>query len=233
MTRETELRGNKMYVSVLLAAGFIFLASSVLSVLLTVNYFRKTFKSYAYWSAGMWLFAFASFLEILFSLGLYNKGLIDAYLFSVAILVQLLSLGSLALMNRIRLFNVYVGYSAAADVILIISLLLFPVGNILTGGVVYGPLPLAITVTSSVITFPAAVVLIVVAAISYRSRRDKKMLAIIAGTVVVSIAGTLYIAAYPAFLYYAEFIGIILLWLGFIDFRFILRSWEVGKVVNG
>ncbi|MFG1519815.1 MAG: hypothetical protein AAE977_05010 [Thermoplasmataceae archaeon] len=208
-------------------------ASSLLSVLLTVNYFRKSFRSYAYWSAGMWLFAFASFLEILFSLGIYNAGLIDAYLFSVAILVQLLSLGSLALMSRIRLFNAYVGYSAAADAALLVSLFLFPVGNVLTSGVVYGQLPLAVTIMSSVITFPAAVILIVVAAISYRSRGDRKMLSIIAGTIVVSIAGTLYIAAYPAFLYYAEFIGIILLWLGFIDFRFILHNSEVNKVVNG
>jgi hypothetical protein len=181
----------------------------------------------------MWLFAFASFLEILFSLGIYNAGLIDAYLFSVAILVQLLSLGSLALMSRIRLFNAYVGYSAAADAALLVSLFLFPVGNVLTSGVVYGQLPLAVTIMSSVITFPAAVILIVVAAISYRSRGDRKMLSIIAGTIVVSIAGTLYIAAYPAFLYYAEFIGIILLWLGFIDFRFILHNSEVNKVVNG
>jgi hypothetical protein len=222
-----------MYVSVLLATGFIFVASSLLSVLLTVNYFRKSFRSYAYWSAGMWLFAFASFLEILFSLGIYNAGLIDAYLFSVAILVQLLSLGSLALMSRIRLFNAYVGYSVAADAALLVSLFLFPVGNVLTSGVVYGLLPLAVTIMSSVITFPAAVILIVVAAISYRSRGDRKMLSIIAGTIVVSIAGTLYIAAYPAFLYYAEFIGIILLWLGFIDFRFILHNSEVNKVVNG
>lgn len=222
-----------MYVSVLLATGFIFVASSLLSVLLTVNYFRKSFRSYAYWSAGMWLFAFASFLEILFSLGIYNSGLIDAYLFSVAILVQLLSLGSLALMSRIRLFNAYVGYSVAADAALLVSLFLFPVGNVLTSGVVYGLLPLAVTIMSSVITFPAAVILIVVAAISYRSRGDRKMLSIIAGTIVVSIAGTLYIAAYPAFLYYAEFIGIILLWLGFIDFRFILHNSEVNKVVNG
>jgi hypothetical protein len=222
-----------MYVSVFLATGFILVASSLLSVLLTVNYFRKSFRSYAYWSAGMWLFAFASFLEILFSLGIYNAGLIDAYLFSVAILVQLLSLGSLALMSRIRLFNAYVGYSAAADAALLVSLFLFPVGNVLTSGVVYGQLPLAVTIMSSVITFPAAVILIVVAAISYRSRGDRKMLSIIAGTIVVSIAGTLYIAAYPAFLYYAEFIGIILLWLGFIDFRFILHNSEVNKVVNG
>ena len=44
---------------------------------------------------------------------------------------------------------------------------------------------------------------------------------------------TLYIAAYPAFLYYAEFIGIVLLWIGFVDFRYLFRAGEVNKSVNG
>ena len=45
------------------------------------------------------------------------------------------------------------------------------------------------------------------------------MLSIIAGVVVVSIAGGLYIAAVPVFLYYSEFVGIILLWFGFFSFK--------------
>jgi hypothetical protein len=36
--------------------------------------------------------------------------------------------------------------------------------------------------------------------------------------VVVSVAGSLYLVQFPAFLYYSEFIGILLLWLGFFDF---------------
>ncbi|MGC8505453.1 MAG: hypothetical protein ACP5NK_01925 [Thermoplasmata archaeon] len=222
-----------MYTSVLIATIFIFLASALLSVLLTLNFFRKSLISYIYWSAGMWLFALASFLEILFSVGIYSIPLIDIYLFSVAVLVQLLSLGSLGLLKRDSILRAYAGYSVAADVVLILSLAFFPVGNILTNGVVFGLLPLLVTIASSIITFPAAVILIIVGALSYRTGRDIRMLSIIAGTIVVSIAGTLYIAAYPAFLYYAEFLGIILLWLGFVDFRYLFRVKEVNKSVNG
>ncbi len=222
-----------MYISVLFSTALIFLASSFLSVLLTMNHFRKSLRSYVFWASGMWLFAFASLLEVMFSLGIYGNLLIDIYLFAVAVLVQLLSLGSLALIRKKKIFMSYAGYSIAADILLILSLALYPVGNILTRGVVFGLLPLDVTIVSSIITFPAAVILVVIAAVSYRSGKDRKMLSIIAGTIVVSIAGTLYIAAYPAFLYFAEFIGIILLWLGFVDFRFIFHSREVNKYVNG
>ncbi|MDE1870492.1 MAG: hypothetical protein KGH71_05965, partial [Candidatus Micrarchaeota archaeon] len=68
-------------------------------------------------------------------------------------------------------------------------------------------------------TFPAATVLVIVAAMGYRRTRSLKMVSIIAGVVVVSVAGTLYIASFPSFLYYAEFAGMLLLWMGFYDFR--------------
>jgi hypothetical protein len=181
----------------------------------------------------MWLFALASFLEILFSAGMYNIPLIDIYLFSVAVLVQLLSLGSLALTRKDSIFRVYAGYSIASDILLSVTLVVYPVGYVLTNGVVFGLLPLFVTIVSSIITFPAAVILIVVGALSYRTGKDTRMLSIIAGTIVVSIAGTLYIAAYPAFLYYAEFIGIVLLWLGFVDFRYLFHDKEANKSVNG
>ena len=222
-----------MYVSVLIATLFIFLASSLLSALLTMNFFRKSVSSYIYWSTGMWLFALASFLEILFSAGMYNIPLIDIYLFSVAVLVQFLSLGSLALTRKDSIFRVYAGYSIASDILLSVTLVVYPVGYVLTNGVVFGLLPLFVTIVSSIITFPAAVILIVVGALSYRTGKDTRMLSIIAGTIVVSIAGTLYIAAYPAFLYYAEFIGIVLLWLGFVDFRYLFHDKEANKSVNG
>ena len=222
-----------MYISVLAATVFIFLASSLLSVLLTINFLRKSLTSYIFWSTGMWLFALASFLEILFSVGIYTISLIDAYLFSVAVLVQFLSMGSLALTKKETIFKTYAGYSIAADALLAVALAVYPVGYILTNGVVFGLLPLFVTIVSSIITFPAAVILIVVGALSYRKRRDTKMLSIIAGTIVVSIAGTLYIAKYPAFLYYAEFLGIVLLWTGFVDFRYLFAAREVNKSVNG
>lgn len=56
------------------------------------------------------------------------------------------------------------------------------------------------------------------------------MLSIIAGVVIVSIAGSLFIAQFPAFLYYSEFIGILLLCLGFFDYKSLrkLKKQEEG-----
>ncbi len=65
-------------------------------------------------------------------------------------------------------------------------------------------------------TFPAAILLILIAAISYKKKRNYKMLSIIIGVIIVAMAGTLYIVEIPVFLYYSEFIGILLLWYGFI-----------------
>jgi hypothetical protein len=73
------------------------------------------------------------------------------------------------------------------------------------------------------VTFPAAIILILIAALSYRKTRNPKLISIIIGVVVVSVAGTLYIVQFPAFLYYAEFIGILLLWIGFVDFSLIKK----------
>ncbi len=211
---------------------FIFLASSVLASLLTKNYVRSKNKSFLYWSAGMWLFAFAVLLEVVFSFSIYMLILIQIYLFVVAVLVQMLSIGSINLLKKGRFIVSYVVYSLVVDIFLLGSLAYSPVGNILLGGVVFGALPLPVTLASSAVTFPAAAILIVTAAFSYRRRKSYKMIFIIAGTVVVSIAGTLYIAAFPAFLYYAEFIGILLLWMGFVDFKTLTVKKEVRKVVH-
>jgi ABC-type siderophore export system fused ATPase/permease subunit len=96
-----------------------------------------------------------------------------------------------------------------------VTLVLYPVGNIIKEHIVFGVLPLGVTISSSFVTFPAAAFIILIAAISYKKFKSKKLLSIIAGVIIVAIAGTLYIAAIPVFLYYAEFIGILLLWIGF------------------
>jgi hypothetical protein len=211
---------------------FIFIASAVLAALLTKNYTGGKNRSFLYWSVGMWLFSFAVLLEVVFSFSIFVPILMGTYLFAVAVLVQMLSLGSLNLLKKRGYMVSYAIYSVIADIFLLFSLIYTPVGNIIIGGVVFGALPLLVTVASSFVTFPAAAILIVTAILSYRARKSNKMLDIIAGTVVVSIAGTLYIAAFPAFLYYAEFIGILLLWLGFVNFRTLFVKKEVKKVVH-
>jgi hypothetical protein len=179
-----------------------------------------------FWSLGLWFFALSVLEEVVFSAGYYSELLAAAYLGIVALLVEFLALGSIQLVKGERIKNAYYLYSLATGVALAYFLAAEKFGNLLDNYVVYGALPLGVVVISSIITFPAAAVLITTAALSYKKTHNRKMLSIITGVVVVSIAGSLYIAQFPAFLYYSEFLGILLLWMGFFDFSFLKRAKE-------
>ena len=201
---------------VALSTLVILVLTVALASLMTKRYVLSKHTQYAFWAAGLWLFAFGVLLETLFAIGVYGKALYVAYFTSVAVLVELLALGSVSMLNSSKALKAYSLYSIAAGVAVAFSAAYMNVSGILVNHVVYGVLPLALVATSSAATFPAAIILLVLAAKSYIKRHSRKMLSIMAGVVVVSSAGTLYIAAFPAFLYYSEFIGILLLWLGFI-----------------
>ncbi len=212
-----------------ISTSVIFVLSAILSAFLTANYNRIRKSSFIFWSAGMWTFSVAVFLEIVFSAGIFSQDLIKVYLFLVAELVLLLSLGSMILLHS-KYGPIYYIYSAVISIYLVLSLYLYRIGNIINSYVVFGSLPLQVVLSSSLVTFPAAVMLVLIAILTYRKTRDKKMISIIAGVIVVSVAGTLYIASFPAFLYFAEFIGILLLWAGFFDPSMIRKNTRVkGK----
>lgn len=228
-----ELRRIGMNSEVLAVTVFVFAASTVLSLIISSNYIQSGKRSFIFWASGMWLFAFAALLEILFAAGTYSEVLIDLYLFLVAVLVQLLSAGSLLLLNSATASRIYGVYALVADAALAFALISGTTGNIILNGVVYGSLPVEVIAASSAITFPAAAILVAVSIISFRRKRTWKMLSIISGTVVVSAAGALYIASFPSFLYVAELAGIILLWAGFVDFSRIFSFVGVKKHVHG
>ena len=208
-----------MYFEAEISTVIILILSIGLSMIISLNLMRKRTVSLFYWSAGLWVFSISVAIEVAFAFGIFSGILINSYLFLVAIIVEFLALGSVSLLNKKRLTDSYLIFNIAADIFLLFSLATNNVGNIITHGVVFGPLPILVTIASSIVTFPAAVLLVVISAVSYRKTRNKKLLSIIAGVIVVSIAGTLYIVAFPAFLYYAELAGIALLWLGFVDFK--------------
>lgn len=193
----------------------IFLLSAGLTFFILRKYLKTRKLNLFYWSSGLIIFTLAVLLEILMANGIYSRLIIDIYLFLVAILVQFLALGSFALYNNKRFLSYYYIYSILATIFIIATLVLEPIGDIIKMHIVYGVLPLGVTISSSFVTFPAALFIILIAAISYKKFKNKKLLSIIAGVIIVAIAGTLYIAAIPVFLYYAEFIGILLLWIGF------------------
>ncbi len=200
---------------VLISVIIIFVLTIGLTVVMLKKYLKTQYLSLFYWSLGIIVFTFAVLLEIIMAANIFSRFLIDFYLFLVAILVNFLALGSFALFGNRKFLFYYNIYSIISIIFFIITLIIYPVGHIIIHHIVFGPLPLMIVISSSAITFPAAVLIIIIAAISYRKSKNAKLLSIIAGVLVVSTAGTLYIAAIPVFLYYAEFIGIVLLWVGF------------------
>ncbi len=200
---------------VLLSVITIFALTIGLTVVILKKYLKTQYLSLFYWSLGLIVFTFAVLLEIIMAANIFSRFLIDFYLFLVAILVNFLALGSFALFGNRKFLSYYYIYSIISIIFLISTLIIYPVGHIIIHHIVFGPLPLMIVISSSSVSFPAAVLIIIIASISYRKSKNTKLLSIIAGVLVVSIAGTLYIAAIPVFLYYAEFIGIVLLWFGF------------------
>ncbi len=200
---------------VTISTVIIFLLSAGLTFFIVKKYLKTKKLNLLYWSIALTVFTAAVLLEILMANKIYSELIIDLYLFLVAILVQFLALGSFALYNNRKFLSYYYIYSVLATVFLVITLILYPAGNIIKTHIVFGVLPLEIVISSSFVTFPAAVFIILIAAISYKKFKNKKLLSIIAGVIIVAMAGTLYIAAVPVFLYYAEFIGILLLWIGF------------------
>ena len=192
--------------------------AAILSAFLTHNYLQRRSKSYLFWSVGLWLFALSVLEEFLFASGYYGESLIRSYLGIAALLVEFLALGSIQLVKSSKVRTVYYTFCVASTVVLGYFLGTETIGNILVSYVVSGAPPLSIVTVSSIITFPAVIVLIAVAALGYRRTKNPKMLSIIAGVVITAIAGSLYIAQFPAFLYYSEFMGIFFLWLGFFSF---------------
>lgn len=218
-----------MYFEAELSTIIILILSIGLSIIISINLFRKRARSLLFWSVGLWVFSISVAIEVIFAFGIFSEILIKAYLFLVAILVEFLALGSVSLLNKKRIAESYLIFNIAADIFLLFSLAAESVADIITHGVVFGPLPILVTIASSIVTFPAAVLLVVISAVSYRKTRNNKLLSIIVGVIVVSIAGTLYIVAFPAFLYYAELAGIALLWLGFVDFKSLTRRAVLGS----
>jgi hypothetical protein len=203
---------------VLVATVVISVLTVVLAAYLTKAYLKRRTTNYLFWALGLWVFAVSTVLEIVYAAGTYNAPLIDAYLVLVVILVELLALGSITSVKRSWIRKAYYAYVVAITLFTAYSVIATNSGKLLRDYVVAANPPLLVIVASSLATFPAAIVLIVMAIKGYLATKNVKLLSIIAGVIIVSIAGTLYIVSFPAFLYISEFLGILLLWFGFFSF---------------
>ena len=194
---------------------------SVLTVVLTVlvasRYLRTRGLPHLFWAIGLGLVGVTLAQEVLLYLGFWSQLLIESYLLLIAVLVGILSIGSIETQSNLLLRRSYEAYIIAASLYAGFVAFTTPVDpSILTGGVVTGNPPLALLLASILLTVPGAGVLLITSIVGAFRTKRWSLLYIAGGTGVITAAGGLYIVAIPVTLYYAEFVGVFLLFLGFV-----------------
>jgi hypothetical protein len=198
----------------------------LLTVVLTVLAGRGFFRFFVThrhsqlgWGVGLAFGAVATGIELSAYLGAVSSIMLQAYVFFSAAIVGTLSLGSVRAFRRPIYRNLYAGYIIATSAVVGLFCFTTPVpGSMVQAGVISGNPPPFLLILSSLITVPATVVLLGFAVISLRRAFHWKGLLMIAGASVLAAGGAFYIASFPVALYYAEFIGIVLLFIGLTDF---------------
>lgn len=199
------------------ALGVLSGISLLLAVFLLRKYTRGRRASYLYWGIGIVLVFVTLLQEAALYVGVFSQLLIRSYLVLVAVLVGILSLGSAELSLRGRWKGLWFGYIGVTSVAMaVVGALTSVPSSILYDGVVWSLPPVAIVVASSLVTVPGAMMLILASAYGAWRQRRLELLYITAGTIVISVSGSLYIVSFPTTLYFAEFVGILLLFLGFV-----------------
>jgi hypothetical protein len=190
----------------------------VLSVRGVARYFETRSRSQLMWGSGLGLATAAMFVESVVYLGWVSSPLLQAYVFFSAAIVGVLSLGATRILRSPRLEQAYTAYIGATVGVVAAGSALTPMSaSMVSGGIIAGNPPLLLIVLSSLVTIPATVVLLSATAISLRRSWRWQTLLMAAGAVILGAGGALYIASFPIALYYAEFLGIFLLFLGLIS----------------
>jgi len=168
---------------------------------------------------GLGFGAIATAIELSAYLGVIAPFMLQAYVFFSAAIVGTLSLGSVRGFRKAIYRNLYAGYIIATSAVVAAFCFTTPMpASMVQNGVISGNPPALLLILSSLITVPATVVLLGFAVVSLRRSFHPKGLLMIAGASVLAAGGAFYIASFPVALYYAEFIGIVLLFVGLTDF---------------
>jgi hypothetical protein len=184
-----------------------------------VRFFQTRKHSQIGWGVGLGFGAVATGIELAAYVGVVSTLMLQAYVFFSAAIVGTLSLGSMRGFRRPTYRYLYTGYIIATSAVVGLFCFTTPVsGSMVQDGVISGNPPPFLLILSSLITVPATIVLLGFAVVSLRRKFHWKGLLMIAGASVLALGGAFYIASFPVALYYAEFVGIVLLFTGLTDF---------------
>jgi hypothetical protein len=200
------------------------LGLTVLLVILTVRAIARFFETKSrpqlMWGGGLGLAAAAMAVESVVYFGVVASGILQTYVFLSAAIVGILSLGATRVLRSPRLENIYTAYTLAACGVVAAACALTPLPvSMVSSGIIAGNPPLLLILLSSLVTVPATVVLLTATFLSLRRSHRWQTLLMAAGALILGAGGTLYIASFPIALYYAEFLGILLLFLGLVSLQ--------------
>jgi hypothetical protein len=183
------------------------------------RFVRSSVRSELAWVAGLAFATVAMAIETAVYVGIVSPVLLEAYVFSSAAIVGVLSLGAVHVFRRPRVERAFTGYILATSVLVAGASFLTPLSasSMVSHGIITGNPSLLLLILSSLVTFPATVVLLAASAVALRRSRKWHTLLLISGALILGVGGTLYIASFPVALYYAEFLGIVLLFFGLVS----------------
>ncbi len=218
-----------MSTSSLAAASLVALAAVALflAVLVLLRFRKEGRRSHLYWGVGLLLVFVTLAQEVVLYIGVWSEPFVQTYLILVALLVSILSLGSAELSLKGRWKASWFAFVIVTGVALTVVGFLYTVpSSIVVDGVVSGSAPTPILLVSSIVTFPAAALLVGSSLYGAIWQKQRHLLFITFGTLVIAAAGALYLVSVPVTLYYAEFVGVALLFLGFVRIPLLRPSAE-------
>lgn len=170
------------------------------------------------WGLGLTCATAAMAVEAVVYAGYVSVPILQAYVFLSAAIVGVLSLGATRILRRPHLERGYTAYIAATVAVVAAGCALTPLStSMVSGGIISGNPPLLLIILSSLVTVPATVVLLSATFLSLRRSWRWQTLLMAAGAIILGAGGALYIASFPIALYYAEFVGILILFLGLVS----------------
>jgi hypothetical protein len=197
---------------------FVFLLLATLVVRSALHYLRTQSKDQIIWGTGLGLAAAAMAVEAIVYIGFAPAPYLPAYVFLSAAIVGVLSLGATKVLKSERLANGYRAWTLGTIGLVAALCAVIPIPtSMVSAGVISGNPPLILILTSTLVTGPATVVLLGASYLSLRKKWRWHTLLMIAGALILGAGGVLYIATFPVALYYAEFFGVILLFLGLVS----------------
>jgi hypothetical protein len=192
----------------------------ILAVRALVRFFETRSRPQVMWGGGLAFAAAAMAVESVVYFGVVNSAILQTYVFLSAAIVGVLSLGATRVLRRPRIESAYTAYTLGAVAVVAAACVVTPLpSSMVSSGIITGNPPLLLILLSSLVTVPATVVLLTATFVSLRRSHRWQTLLMAAGALILGAGGALYIASFPIALYYAEFLGILLLFFGLVSLQ--------------